>query len=297
VVPITDEIRRLADDMLETMYDAPGIGLAAPQVGVGKRVLVMDCVKEEGAAPRPMVLLEPRDHMVVGGAQHLRGRVPVDPRAICRRHPPRRGRGRAGRGLTGAPCGAVRGPLGDLRAARDRPSERHALHRPPDRAQAPAHHPQDGQAQAREGAGVSVLPIVRWPDPRLSVPCAPCGRDRRPLRRLAADMLETMYAAPGRGLAGPQVGAMRRIFVMDVTWKEGAPEPMVFLDPEILWRSPETGIGGRGLPVDPRRRRRGRARGRDRARWRDLDGRRHAAASTASPRSASSTRSTISTGS
>jgi peptide deformylase len=56
---ITDEVRRLADDMLETMYDAPGIGLAAPQVGVGKRLLVMDCVKEDGAAPRPMVLINP----------------------------------------------------------------------------------------------------------------------------------------------------------------------------------------------------------------------------------------------
>ena len=59
VGPITDEIRRLADDMLETMYDAPGIGLAAPQVGVGKRLLVMDCVKEEGATARPIVLIDP----------------------------------------------------------------------------------------------------------------------------------------------------------------------------------------------------------------------------------------------
>ena len=60
VVPeIDDTIRRLADDMLETMYDAPGIGLAAPQVGVGKRLLVMDCVKEEDETPRPMVLINP----------------------------------------------------------------------------------------------------------------------------------------------------------------------------------------------------------------------------------------------
>jgi peptide deformylase len=59
VPDISDEIRRLADDMLETMYDAPGIGLAAPQVGVSRRLLVMDCVKEEGAAPRPMVLINP----------------------------------------------------------------------------------------------------------------------------------------------------------------------------------------------------------------------------------------------
>ena len=56
---ITDKIRVLAEDMLETMYAAPGIGLAAPQVGVGARILVMDCVKEEGAPARPMVLMNP----------------------------------------------------------------------------------------------------------------------------------------------------------------------------------------------------------------------------------------------
>ncbi|GAA3860665.1 peptide deformylase [Celeribacter arenosi] len=50
----------LADDMLATMYDAPGIGLAAPQVGVMDRLLVMDCVKEEGGTPEPMVLVNPQ---------------------------------------------------------------------------------------------------------------------------------------------------------------------------------------------------------------------------------------------
>ena len=59
VTNVDTDLRRLADDMLETMYDAPGIGLAAPQVGVLQRMLVMDCVKEDGAAPRPMVLLNP----------------------------------------------------------------------------------------------------------------------------------------------------------------------------------------------------------------------------------------------
>lgn len=60
--PVRDfdaELHRLADDMLETMYDAPGIGLAAPQVGVMSRLLVMDCVKDEEAEPRPMVLINP----------------------------------------------------------------------------------------------------------------------------------------------------------------------------------------------------------------------------------------------
>lgn len=59
VTDIDDGIRRLADDMLETMYDAPGVGLAAPQVGKLVRLLVMDCVKDEDEAPRPMVLINP----------------------------------------------------------------------------------------------------------------------------------------------------------------------------------------------------------------------------------------------
>ena len=59
VAEVTDDIRRLADDMLETMYDAPGIGLAAPQVGVTSRLLVMDCVKDDDAPARPMVLINP----------------------------------------------------------------------------------------------------------------------------------------------------------------------------------------------------------------------------------------------
>ena len=53
------ELQRLADDMLETMYAAPGIGLAAPQIGVMHRMLVMDCVKEGEGAARPMVLINP----------------------------------------------------------------------------------------------------------------------------------------------------------------------------------------------------------------------------------------------
>ena len=46
VATVDADIRRLADDMLATMYDAPGVGLAAPQVGVLRRVFVMDCVKD-----------------------------------------------------------------------------------------------------------------------------------------------------------------------------------------------------------------------------------------------------------
>ncbi|WP_171236168.1 peptide deformylase [Ruegeria sp. HKCCA6837] len=56
---LTDELRKLADDMLETMYDAPGIGLAAPQIGVLDRLIVLDCVKEEGETPRPLIMFNP----------------------------------------------------------------------------------------------------------------------------------------------------------------------------------------------------------------------------------------------
>jgi len=59
VSAVTSDIGKLAEDMLETMYDAPGVGLAAPQVGITKRIFVMDCVKEDGEAPRPMVLINP----------------------------------------------------------------------------------------------------------------------------------------------------------------------------------------------------------------------------------------------
>ena len=59
VSEVDDRLKKLADDMLETMYHAPGIGLAAPQVGVLSRMLVMDCVKEEDAKPEPMVLINP----------------------------------------------------------------------------------------------------------------------------------------------------------------------------------------------------------------------------------------------
>lgn len=59
VADISDDLRKLADDMLETMYDAPGIGLAAPQIGIMSRLIVLDCVKEEGDAARPLVMFNP----------------------------------------------------------------------------------------------------------------------------------------------------------------------------------------------------------------------------------------------
>lgn len=57
---LTDELRTLADDMLATMYDAPGVGLAAPQVGVLSRLVVLDCEKSDTAKPRPLIMFNPK---------------------------------------------------------------------------------------------------------------------------------------------------------------------------------------------------------------------------------------------
>lgn len=76
--------------------------------------------------------------------------------------------------------------------------------------------------------------IRLWPDPVLSQVCTPVEAIDDGIRVLAADMLETMYAAPGRGLAAPQVGVPLRLFVMDTAWKEGAPKPYVFINPEVI---------------------------------------------------------------
>ncbi|MDR9393327.1 peptide deformylase [Roseovarius sp. SYSU LYC5161] len=59
VSDLSDELRGLADDMLETMYDAPGIGLAAPQVGVLDRLIVLDCADEEKESAHPVVMFNP----------------------------------------------------------------------------------------------------------------------------------------------------------------------------------------------------------------------------------------------
>ena len=78
---------------------------------------------------------------------------------------------------------------------------------------------------------MSALEVLRWPDPRLAEICALIEEITPEIEKLAADMLETMYAAPGRGLAGPQVGAMLRLFVMDAGWKENKSDPLVCINP------------------------------------------------------------------
>jgi peptide deformylase len=91
-----------------------------------------------------------------------------------------------------------------------------------------------------------VRPILHWPDARLSTRCETIDGIDDDLRVLAADMFETMYAAPGRGLAAPQVGVLRRMFVMDVGWKDGTPSPVAMINPDILWMSEARATGAEG---------------------------------------------------
>jgi len=81
------------------------------------------------------------------------------------------------------------------------------------------------------------LPIITAPDPRLKQVCAPVERVDDALRRLMDDMLETMYQAPGIGLAAPQVGVTRRALVVDVARDGEPPQPYRMANPELLWVS------------------------------------------------------------
>jgi len=86
---------------------------------------------------------------------------------------------------------------------------------------------------------MALLPIITAPDPRLKGKAKPLVRVDDATRRLMDSMLETMYAAPGIGLAAPQVGALKRVIVLDVAREGEKPQPMRIANPELLWVSDE----------------------------------------------------------
>ncbi|MCB2227240.1 MAG: peptide deformylase [Desulfarculaceae bacterium] len=81
---------------------------------------------------------------------------------------------------------------------------------------------------------MALLPIKTFPDPCLSRACRQVEVVDDDLRQLAADMLETMYDAPGVGLAAPQVGSDLRMVVIDCSSREEDPQPMVLVNPRIV---------------------------------------------------------------
>ena len=81
---------------------------------------------------------------------------------------------------------------------------------------------------------MALLTILQHPDPRLRQKVPPVTQFDAQLSRLIEDMFETMYDAPGVGLAANQVGVMLRLAVMDCAPKDGPPEPMVLINPEVI---------------------------------------------------------------
>jgi peptide deformylase len=82
--------------------------------------------------------------------------------------------------------------------------------------------------------------ILILPDKRLRQVSAPVKKIDAGIRKLVEDMFETMYDAPGIGLAAIQVGTPQRVITMDLAKKEEPKSPQVFINPEILWSSEET---------------------------------------------------------
>lgn len=81
---------------------------------------------------------------------------------------------------------------------------------------------------------MALLKIVAWPDPVLTTPAEPVTKFDAELKKLAEDMFETMYAAPGVGLAGTQVGLAKRLFVMDCSGGNNPDERYFMANPQII---------------------------------------------------------------
>ncbi len=84
---------------------------------------------------------------------------------------------------------------------------------------------------------MALLPILVAPDPRLKQTSKPVKQVDDEVRRLMDDMLETMYQAPGIGLAAPQVGQLKRVIVLDLAREDEEPQPLRLANPEIVWVS------------------------------------------------------------
>jgi peptide deformylase len=89
---------------------------------------------------------------------------------------------------------------------------------------------------------MAIREIITAPDPRLKEVSKPVERVDDDLRRLMDDMLETMYAAPGIGLAAIQIGVPKQVIVMDLAREGDKPEPRYFVNPEIVWTSDELAV-------------------------------------------------------
>ncbi len=126
---------------------------------------------------------------------------------------------------------------------------------------------------------MALLSILEVPDPRLRLKAAAVVTVNAGVRTLIADMVETMYDAPGIGLAAVQVGVLQRVFVMDLQ-REGEDgvavrTPQAFVNPEVLWASEEMSTYNEGCLSIPEMYADIERPARVRARWLDADGAAH----------------------
>lgn len=84
--------------------------------------------------------------------------------------------------------------------------------------------------------------IIVLPDPRLKLVCEPVAAVDSKVRKLADDMLETMYEAPGIGLAAIQIAVPQRVVTIDLARKDEPKKPVVLINPEITWASDELSV-------------------------------------------------------
>jgi peptide deformylase len=84
---------------------------------------------------------------------------------------------------------------------------------------------------------MTIHPILRYPDPRLTLPAQPVLGFDHLLRELARDLVETMHAAPGIGITAPHIGISLRVVVLDLDAEDSA---RTYVNPVIVWASPET---------------------------------------------------------
>jgi peptide deformylase len=127
---------------------------------------------------------------------------------------------------------------------------------------------------------MALLPIIEVPDAMLRAQSAPVERFDDELRGLVADMFETMYKAPGIGLAAVQVAVPRRLMVIDLQDPEeegGEPvkRPMAFINPEIVWSSDDRSVYNEGCLSIPDQYAEIERPARVRARWLDEHGKSH----------------------
>lgn len=122
---------------------------------------------------------------------------------------------------------------------------------------------------------MAILEIIELPNPLLKKKSKPINKIDDDIKRLAMDMLETMYHAPGVGLAAPQVGVLKRLIVLDPYHEDSPDKAVVMINPEILEKSEETVVCPEGCLSVPEYQSEVERPEKIKVTWLDLEGKRH----------------------